>query len=84
MATPLLADLAKKVKAPSLIAKLTQSLDGGLTAIGYWGGTLQIVDADGAVKLQQRLPQDVTSLAAGGGQLFVGLADGQVLCLAMK
>jgi hypothetical protein len=71
--------LLKKVATPRFVPRFTVPVDGGLTAVGYWGGLLQVVDAEGAVKKQQLLPQDIASLAAGEGQLLVGLADGQLL-----
>jgi len=54
-----------------------------LTAIGYWGGGLDIVGADGTLKTRQTLPQDITGLAWLSSQLAVGLADGQVVGLRL-
>jgi hypothetical protein len=51
--------------------------------VGYWGGTLQVSDADGRLRTSQLLPQDLTGLAWLGGKLVVGLADGRVLALAV-
>ncbi len=53
---------------------------GDHVAIAYWGGTLRIVDK-GAVRAEQRLPQDITAMAWLGNRLVVGLADGRVLAL---
>lgn len=54
---------------------------GNRSAIAYWGGTLRIVDAQGAIKTEQQLPQDVTALTWLGDRLIAGLADGRVLAL---
>jgi hypothetical protein len=53
----------------------------GLTAVAYWGGTLQVFAADGTLKTQQLLPQDITALAWAGNMLVVGQSDGCVLAL---
>jgi hypothetical protein len=63
--------------------KLT-ARDGDRVAVAYWGGTLRIADGQGAVKSEQLLPQDVTSLAWSQGKLIAALADGQVLALELK
>ena len=56
-----------------------------MTAIAYWGGTLQIVDsATLEVKAQQRLPQDISALVWHGNRLVVGLADGRILALELR
>jgi len=57
---------------------------GGFIAVGYWGGLLQVLDAAGKATLQQQMPQDICGLAWLGDRLVVGLADGRVLCLAVK
>ncbi len=59
------------------------AVGGRLTAVGYWGGTLQVVEADGRLRTSQLLPQDLTGLAWLGGKLVVDLADGRVLALAV-
>ena len=51
------------------------------TAIGYWGGTLQVFDKDWNVKAQQQLPQDFAAMIWQGKRLIVGLADGTVVAL---
>jgi hypothetical protein len=56
----------------------------GLTAIAYWGGTLQILDAHGAAKGQQLFSQDMAAMAWSGGKLIVALADGRVLAFDVK
>ncbi len=51
------------------------------TAIGYWGGTLQVIRHDGGTKTQQVLPQDITALVWQGERLVAGLADGRVIAM---
>jgi hypothetical protein len=58
--------------------------DQGLTAIAYWGGTLQILADHGATKFQQMLSQDVAALGWSGDKLIVGLADGRVMAFELK
>ncbi len=53
--------------------------DKGTTAVAYWGGTLQILDAHGATKDRQLLSQDIAAMTWSGGKLVVALADGRVL-----
>ncbi|MCY3022449.1 MAG: PQQ-binding-like beta-propeller repeat protein, partial [Planctomycetota bacterium] len=38
----------------------------GLIAVAYWGGTLRILDATGAAKFAQVLPQDVAAMTWAG------------------
>ena len=63
------------------ILKLTAT-SGGLTALGFWGGTLILIDAKGAPIARQQMPQDITALAWMGDRLLVGLADGRVVALS--
>jgi hypothetical protein len=51
--------------------------------VGYWGGTLQVFDADGRLRTSQLLPQDLTAVAWLNGKLVAGLADGRVVALAV-
>ena len=51
---------------------------GPLTAIGYWGGTLQIFQDD-VLLLRTLLPQDITGLVWTGETLVAGLSDGRVI-----
>ena len=59
----------------------TIALAGELIAVGYWGGTLQLLDNSGKVKNTESLPQDIAGLAWFDGKLVVGLADGRLLGL---
>ncbi len=52
-----------------------------LTAVAYWGGTLQVFAADGTLDTQQLQPQDISALAWSGNMLIVGQSDGCVLAL---
>jgi hypothetical protein len=55
----------------------------GLTAVAYWGGTVQVLRGD-TVQSVQLLPQDITGLAWLDGKLVAGLANGQVVALTVK
>jgi hypothetical protein len=73
----------EKVAVPGRIAKRVTT-DKGLTAIGYWGGTVQIVDDSGATKSLQVLPGDVGDMVWLNGKLVVGLADGTVVAMEVN
>ena len=75
--------LPKQGVPANRVAKLTATA-GGVTAVGYWGGTLQVFAADGSLKTQQQLPQDIAQLAWCGGTLVVGLADGKLIALQAR
>ena len=55
-----------------------------LTAAAYWGGSLRVTDASGAVKTQQKFAQDIADVSWIEGTLVVGLADGRILGLEFK
>ena len=55
----------------------------GATAVGYWGGTLQIFDKAGNLRAQQQLSQDIAAMAWHGKKLIVGLADGRLVALSI-
>ena len=67
----LIADLAVQQVLPGPTA----------AAVTYWGGMLQIFHADGTLKDQQMIPQDVAAMAWQGDNLVVGLAEGAVMSL---
>jgi hypothetical protein len=73
---------AQKHAPAGRIVKTAISQD-GLTAVAYWGGTVQVLRGD-AVQSVQLLPQDITGLAWLDGKLVAGLANGQVVALAVK
>ena len=74
-------ELVKKL-AVGLMPK-TVFTAGTVKAVAFWGGRLVVSDANGTIKSQQQLPQDVTALATVNNILLVGLADGQILGLTM-
>ncbi len=72
--------LAKAVLGDRVVKRVASN--GTLTAIGYWGGTVQICDSGtGAVKTLQVLPADVGDIGWVEGNLVVGLSDGTVVAL---
>jgi hypothetical protein len=75
--------ITKDKLVPHRIVKWVAA-DKGLTAVAYWGGTLQILDAHGATKARQLLPQDIAAMTWSGGKLAVALADGRVLGFDVK
>jgi hypothetical protein len=70
-------------RAPDRIAKCVAT-NLTMTAVGYWGGTLQIFANDGTLRSQQLLPQDIGAIAWSNDTLIVGLADGRVVALRVK
>jgi hypothetical protein len=56
----------------------------GLTAVAYWGGTLQVFSAEAALETQQLLPQDISSLAWVGDSLVAGQSDGRVVAVKAR
>ena len=80
---PVIPDALKGKLAPMRLPKLVATAN-GVTAVAYWGGTLQIFNADATLKAQQQLPQDITALAWSNNTLVAGLADGRVMGLGGK
>jgi len=78
-----MSDVAKKVVLTNRLVKQVVTAN-NLTAIAYWGGALQIIAADGTLKAQQTLPQDINTLTWSGNTLVVCLADGKILGLQVK
>jgi hypothetical protein len=68
---------------PSRIAKWTATA-GDLTAVGYWGGAVEVMAKTGQVKARRQLPQDIACLAWHKTRLIVGLADGKVVALTAE
>ena len=79
-----IAEMLKgKLLVPDLAVK--QVLTGAPgTAVSYWGGTLQLFAVDGTLKAEQSFPQDIAVMLWQGDTLIAGLAEGQVLALAVK
>jgi hypothetical protein len=75
-------ELARQHAPPDRIVKHAVSAEGRV-AVSYWGGTVQMLAADGSIITSQMLPQDVTGLAWLGNLLVVGLADGRVVALTV-
>jgi len=75
---------ARKIAAatapPGRIVKFA-ARRGALTAVGYWGGLLRILDADGKAKLAHQFQHDIAAVLWYGDALAVGLSDGRVVCL---
>jgi hypothetical protein len=55
-----------------------------VTAVIYWGGLIRIVDANGTVKAEHALLQDVAAAAWNGGELIIADADGRVFGLTAR
>jgi hypothetical protein len=58
--------------------------NGRRTAVAYWGGLVEILDASGAAKPWHRGPQDICALAWDGPRLLVGDADGRLSALTSE
>jgi hypothetical protein len=72
-----------KEKLGDRIAKWVATA-GEVTAVGYWGGAVQIFAKSGELKAQRQLPQDIACMAWHKDRLIVGLADGRVVALAAR
>jgi hypothetical protein len=73
-------EFARRHAPPNRIVK-TAAAQGGLVAVAYWGGTLEVLGTDGQAKSSQLLPQDIAALAWLDGSLVVALADGRIVAL---
>jgi hypothetical protein len=83
-----------RVATPPLTAEQRQSfaIDGrilktvaehaGHVAVGYWGGYLRVLTADGVVVLARQFQHDIGGLAWVGARLVVGLSDGSLVALS--
>jgi hypothetical protein len=69
---------AQKHAPPNRIVK-TAAAQGGLVAVAYWGGTLEVLGTDGQVKSSQVLAQDIAALAWLDGLLVAALGDGRIV-----
>jgi hypothetical protein len=56
---------------------------GERTAALYWGGTVTLLDAQGAVVAESLFPQDVAAAAVAGDLFVCALADGRVVALRL-
>jgi hypothetical protein len=75
-------ELQKKA-APGRLVKFALPR-GKVTAVAYWGGTVALVNSDGVIQAERRLPQDITAMAWVGENLLVGDADGRLTVLVEK
>jgi hypothetical protein len=73
----------QKKLGPQRLVKFVAA-EGKRTAVGFWGGTVQIIDEEGRVRAMRRLPQDITALVWSGGRLLVGDADGRLTALTIR
>jgi hypothetical protein len=74
---------AQKWAAPGRLVKLVVAQD-GKTAVGYWGGRIEVRNASGHLLAVHHLPQDVTALVWSATYLIAGDADGRLTALASK
>jgi len=74
---------AKRLAPKTRVVK-TVATRSGLLAVAYWGGTVQVIADDDAVRTAQLLPHDVTGLAWLDDKLVVGLSDGEVIALGVR
>jgi len=81
--SPAVPDAVKKSLLPYRVPKFVAT-GNGLTAVGYWGGGLQVFAADGTLKAQQQLSQDIAGLTWFDTRLIAALADGRVQALQVK
>ena len=81
-ATANLAAITMEKLAPNRVVKMTATAN-NVTAVAYWGGTVQIFDAAGTLQSHQLLQQDIAGLAWLDTLLAVGLSDGRVLGLTI-
>ena len=70
-------------KAPRRLTKQVAARE-GMTAVAYWGGTLHLLDGDGALVDVEAFPQDIVDLAWQGDLLLVALADGRLIRLETR
>jgi hypothetical protein len=82
MVAPVKPEFQKKA-APGRLVKFALP-NGKVTAVAYWGGTVALVNADGVIQAERRLPQDITAMAWAGENLLVGDADGRLTVLSAK
>ncbi|MGA2030697.1 MAG: hypothetical protein ABSG68_00440 [Thermoguttaceae bacterium] len=92
---PAYAEAVKKMKPAqdaALVAKAQKQIGPGRlvkfvakladkTLIIYWGGTLEIHDAQGMVLASSGFVQDISAIGVRGSRILVGQADGRLLAL---
>ena len=70
-------EILKEKLLPRRVVKQVTSQD-GMTAIAYWGGSLQLFNQQGNELTRQLLPQDISFLNWCDKLLVVALADGTI------
>ena len=75
--------LAWEAALPRRIVKKL-AVAGDRVAVAYWGGTLALIEGNGALTRKQVFPQDIADLAWLDDLLVVGTADGKVVGLEMR
>jgi hypothetical protein len=71
-------------KAPRKIVKRIAAGENGLIAVAYWGGLINVFDADGKLKMSRTLHQDVVDLKWDKQRLFVAPAEPKLLVFELK
>ena len=74
-------EAAKKYARADRLLKMAVS-GNGMTAVGFWGGTLRIAVGE-QLAFEQNLGQDICGLAWAGDVLVAALADGRVVGLSV-
>jgi hypothetical protein len=82
-ANPAAQTEAQQKAAPQRRVKFIAA-SGGLTAVAYWGGRVEVFDKEGNLQGGRSLPQDLTALAWWGDSLLAGDADGRLVALQVK
>jgi hypothetical protein len=70
-------------RVPRRLVKKVVTRD-GQTAVAFWGGLVQVLDKNGAVKAAHVFSQDVAGLEWNSAGPVVALADGQLMSLALE
>ena len=77
------ARIEKVGPIPGRIIKYV-SARGGMTAVGYWGGLVRVLDGQGKARAAHQFQHDITAAAWLGNTLVVGLSDGRVVGLTVR
>lgn len=79
------AAIAEVLTAKLLPARVVKkvAVNGQNTAIGYWGGTVQLFNGENNVA-KMLLPQDIVDMGWSQNNLLVALSDGQIVAYSVK
>ena len=80
---PKMPELLKSVLIDGLVAK-DYAVNGDMHALSYWGGILQVVDAESKIRARQLFANDISAMAWTNTGLVVVLADGQAMGLTIN